>query len=565
MEYRVFGPPGTGKTRFQTQQIAMAVDKYDSESVLVATLTNTAANELTGRAVEINPDHIGTFHHICYRLLGSPPLAEAYIEDRWNEQFPLQRMKTSAKSRKVGDDDEDEEGSEGSDTPTDLLYQDYQLRRARMLPRQLWPASTSAFAEQWEGWKRAHGLADFTDMIEEAWRHHPEGPEGIHCGFLDEVQDMDKLALTCFRTWAEHWEYCFIAGDDDQALYEWRGSTPDAFLEPALPSEQIIVLQQSYRIPAAVHRVAQAWIEQVRYRQPKTYLPRAEEGEVRSLQAEYSYPELMLRDMESYVVQGKRVMVLTSCQYMLKSLQFVLRREGVPFHNPWRPQKVGWNPLRSRRGIRTADRLLAFLSPDPDLQHAGAGVRMSWSYTDLARWVEMVKTDGVLQRATAVKGTRKKKNMVSAETSSPRNSVDGRVEIAALEGDEEVPLVHLTSWFESHALQSALGLDLDWLASVMVSKYVKAADYPRRVIQRTGPHALLKDPQLTIGTTHSVKGGEADVVYIFPDISLAAAEQWEQRNRDSIRRQFYVAMTRARESLIVCAPSGEMHVSGLLS
>jgi superfamily I DNA/RNA helicase len=562
MEYRVFGPPGTGKTKFLTGQIARARDMYDYDAVLAATLTRTAGNVLIGRSVELNPDHIGTLHHICYRLLGCPPIAETYIEEWWNEEFPLQRMDSSAKSRRVIDDDEEEETT-GKDTSTDLAYQDYQLRRARMLPRQLWTLSTLLFAEQWEGWKQKHGLTDFTDMIECAWKEHPKGPEGIRCGFLDEVQDMDKLSLTCFRSWAEQWEYCFIAGDDDQALYEWRGSTPDAFLEPVLPKDQMIVLPQSYRIPAAVHRVAQTWIEQISYRQPKPYRPRAEEGEVRGLQCGYSYPEPILQDMAPYFQEKKRVMFLTSCNYMLKSMLYVLRREGIPFHNPLRPSNGSWNPLASRRGIRTADRLLAFLSPDPDMQHEEAGIRMSWSYTDLARWVEMVKTDGVLQWATATKGTRKKKGKSGAPAPAP--SSDGRVEMAALEGETEVPLVQLAQWFEPQALQAALALDLDWLASVLTSRFVKVAEYPTRVILKQGPRALLHDPLLIVGTTHSVKGGEADVTYLCPDISFAAASEWESRRRDPIIRQFYVGMTRAKESLVVCTPATNAHVSGLLS
>jgi superfamily I DNA/RNA helicase len=542
-----------------TGHIALARDKYDYDAVLAATMTRTAGNVLIGKSVELNPDHIGTLHHICYRLLGCPPIAETYIEEWWNEEFPLQRMDSSAKSRRHPEDD-DEEESTGKDTVTDLAYQDYQLRRARMLPRQLWPISTLLFAEQWEGWKQKHGLTDFTDMIERAWKEHPRGPEGIRCGFLDEVQDLDKLSLSCFRSWAEQWDYCFIAGDDDQALYEWRGSTPDAFLEPALPDEQVIVLPQSYRIPAAVHRVAQAWIEQVSYRKPKTYLPRAEEGEVRGLQYGYTYPEPILQDMGRYLQDNKRVMFLTSCNYQLKSMLYVLRRQGIPFHNPYRPSNGSWNPLVTRRGVRTADRLLAFLSPDPGMQLPEAGIRMSWSYTDLARWIALVKTDGVLQRATATKGTRKKKG--TGEDPALVSS-DGRVEMAALEGDGEVPLAQLAQWFEPHALQAALALDLDWLTSVMTSRFVKVAEYPSRVIRTQGPRALLQEPLLIVGTTHSVKGGETDVTYLCPDISFSAANEWESRRRDPIIRQFYVGMTRSKESLIICAPATNTHVSGL--
>lgn len=58
-------------------------------------------------------------------------------------------------------------------------------------------------------------------------------------------------------------------------------------------------------------------------------------------------------------------------------------------------------------------------------------------------------------------------------------------------------------------------------------------------------------PRLWVGTIHSVKGAEADVVYLWPDISYAATRD----DPDAVRRVFYVGMTRAREKVVLCAPS----------
>lgn len=48
-EYRIFGPPGTGKTTYLSQQIIKAVKKYGSRRVMVASFTKTAAEELVSR------------------------------------------------------------------------------------------------------------------------------------------------------------------------------------------------------------------------------------------------------------------------------------------------------------------------------------------------------------------------------------------------------------------------------------------------------------------------------------------------------------------------------------
>jgi ATP-dependent exoDNAse (exonuclease V) beta subunit len=55
---------------------------------------------------------------------------------------------------------------------------------------------------------------------------------------------------------------------------------------------------------------------------------------------------------------------------------------------------------------------------------------------------------------------------------------------------------------------------------------------------------------------HSVKGGEADDVILFPDLSPAGySEYMSTENRDRILRLFYVGMTRAKDRLVLCERS----------
>ena len=54
---------------------------------------------------------------------------------------------------------------------------------------------------------------------------------------------------------------------------------------------------------------------------------------------------------------------------------------------------------------------------------------------------------------------------------------------------------------------------------------------------------------------NSVKGAEADVVIVFPDISLRGAQHYAMRQGEQfeqILRQFYVAVTRTRDILVLC-------------
>ncbi len=67
---------------------------------------------------------------------------------------------------------------------------------------------------------------------------------------------------------------------------------------------------------------------------------------------------------------------------------------------------------------------------------------------------------------------------------------------------------------------------------------------------------------MIVGTIHSVKGGQADVVFLFPDLSDAgdAAYRSHGLRRDSVIRQFYVGITRARHTLYICQRESSMAV-----
>ncbi len=86
--------------------------------------------------------------------------------------------------------------------------------------------------------------------------------------------------------------------------------------------------------------------------------------------------------------------------------------------------------------------------------------------------------------------------------------------------------------------------------------------FPLAVALARGSTALEQIPRVIVGTIHSVKGGQADVVFLFPDLSAAgdAAYRSHGLRRDSVVRQFYVGTTRARHTLYICQKECSMAV-----
>jgi superfamily I DNA/RNA helicase len=133
-----------------------------------------------------------------------------------------------------------------------------------------------------------------------------------------------------------------------------------------------------------------------------------------------------------------------------------------------------------------------------------------------------------------------------------------------------MPLERLEEIFEVGALES-LGASweggyqelLRWWQERLTADLKKRAEFPALVANKRGPHALAEQPGVIVGTIHSVKGGQADVVYLFPDLSQAGDAQYRRDGApcDSVIRQFYVGVTRARVKLYVCARETSMAVS----
>jgi DNA helicase-2/ATP-dependent DNA helicase PcrA len=537
-EYRIFGPPGCGKTTNLTRQIRRAVERFGEASVLVTSFSRAAALELAGRELPISNDRIGTLHSHCYHALGCPEIAEAQV-DEWNRRNPHLRVTPAKKQGKLDGEEAIEEESEDQ-YDGDRWLQQLNRFRGMMLPRESWPAALREFAVKWEAYKASLGLVDFCDLIETALHDLPVAPKNPSVIFADEAQDLNRMQLTLIRKWGERARYFILAADDDQTIFSWCGATPDAILDPEIPEDHKIILKQSYRVPAAVHREANRLIRQVTRRQEKVYLPRPEEGACERLsRGGYKSPEYgILKTAVEQLEQGRSVMFLASCAYMLQPVIAVLRKTGIPFHNPYRKSNGFWNPLRLSRKGSSANRVLALLVAHPDY---GEGHR-PWTQGDLKLWVECLASKGILKP-----GVKTRLDEASPDTAVTIETLDALFEPSALES--------LLEAFEGNHKEL-----LTWWRRRVTASFHCRVQFPIEVAMAGGPRTLEKHPKVIVGTIHSVKGGEVDAVFLFPDLSQAgdAAYQRSGPTRDTVIRLFYVGMTRAREALYVCPPESSM-------
>lgn len=523
-EARIIGPPGTGKTEFIRRQVEAWGDRYEPEQFVLTSFTRSAASILKGR-VAVPSEQVGTLHALAYRALGKPPIAEVgKLREEWNEQAPVLWQIGEARPLETALD-------ESLDVPTteQNRFELYNLARARLLGEMhpLWLA-TGDFAAAWGDFKRAHLACDFTDLLMQAYETVARCPGDPAVLIADEAQDFTPLQWALIRKWAAGVERFIVAGDPAQSLYSFAGASPWEMLTD-VSDAQSRVLSRSYRLPETIQLFAEAWLARHSngLSNGRDYAPRIEGGVVRRLSATWQHPEPLLRDLERVTEQeGKQAMVLASCAYMLAPLVRVLRDAGFVFHNPYRKTAGAWNPLGGRRaGVgRTVDRMLAFANPN------------GWTPQEAILWLECLKAEVFYEHGRKAQFLRTPRAFLPADD-------DGLIHAAYL-----VPLL---SEAAVHAVDHR---DLGWLAESFSTEYQRrTAVFVVHALERYG--GLVDPPPIVVGTIHSVKGGEADAVYIFPDLSPSAAKTRSETHahEDAVIRMGYVALTRAREEVVLCA------------
>lgn len=536
-EFQVFGIPGGGKTTYLSKKIHEASQKVDPDRILVSSFTRAASKELTGRDLPIPRENIGTLHSICYHMQGRPTIAESKIKD-FNEMFPRYELSGSQV------DIDESLSDQNHKTKCDEIFMNVQIYRAKMKPYEKWPTDHKEFWNKWQKFKFKNDFMDFTDLIE---RTYNEGlvPQGRDVGIFDEAQDFTPLQLSLIRHWSqESMSYMMICGDDDQCMYNFAGADPYVFLGDSVPDENKTILDYSHRCPEKVMERAKKWIEKIGGRKLKNPKPRqvnnkTVEGEVRSI--DYTFKE---GDRLSSYIEGlldlyknQSVMVLGTCSYMLRELIGSLKERGIPFANKYRRKQRDWNPLHVSKGVSTAQRFLAYVDPKgPDLD----GYKI-WNHWQLGAWLDRCKAEGILKRG----GKRIIQDLSKRDYCTGQEIIDA-----------------MYSAFQEQAIDEAINLDPLWLYKNLLPRYKNSFEYPLKVYNKFGTPGIEEEPRLIVGTIHSVKGGEADNVILFPDISMLAQKHANESQdvREAIIRQFYVGMTRARERLFICEPQTSYHV-----
>jgi DNA helicase-2/ATP-dependent DNA helicase PcrA len=169
-------------------------------------------------------------------------------------------------------------------------------------------------------YKATEQVYDFTDMLS-TFAERGQSPD-LEVLALDEAQDFSQLqwrAIKRLIAGAFRLRRVVVAGDDDQAIYEWSGADVDHFV--GLQGD-VRVLAQSYRVPALIHQLGESIILPVKHRRAKNWLPRTEQGVIERVPG-----------IEYLPFDGPDILLMARNKYILNDVTQYLRDIGVYYEH----------------------------------------------------------------------------------------------------------------------------------------------------------------------------------------------------------------------------------------
>lgn len=538
---KIFGGPGTGKTTTMvgntdikdfTGILQYMFEERNPEEVMLIAYTRAAADEAKERLVELTDttqskadDRITTIHSMAMRYNNLKP--KDIVEIRWaNDKYNFCNEVGLEYKRDQGGDDE-----EMMSTPDDeghLFFKTLSWLKSKLKPPSKfrdcplasdWVRTDEEFvklANEWEEYKSNKGIWEFDDAILESVNNEDK-VDTKHL-FIDEVQDLYPLQQAFIDNQFGHVKRIWMAGDDDQTIYEWAGAKPEYFLDmegkineemPQLwedktgywDSEGTYILDQSWRMPNNILELAKMAIEKVDNRQEKDIKPHHEGGE---------FIPLFQPDHERVIelINPNDTKILFRAKYQMQNFSDSLIEAGIPYQDRFKTWKD--EVVKLRNGI-------ARLKNDHEAIPGGEASKVIKELPDGAL-ESGVNRDRVVSKLSSMTKVRTSQLLANVRYKQPTEYSDLRRWCRSFRTDD-------MNWFRERAVRNNL-------------------------LQHNED---MSPDGIKLNTIHGSKGREADTIILSTDSTESVMDSMPHGEiNDAERRLYYVGMTRTENRLVMC-------------
>ncbi|MCL1920141.1 MAG: ATP-dependent helicase [Kiritimatiellaeota bacterium] len=587
----VLAAAGTGKTRTLVYRVTYLVEQgLPPDALLLLTFTNRAAREMLERAKEVAGSSVGylwsgTFHHVCNRILrrhaerlgyrndfaildrdDSLSLINACVKDLGfkHKDFPKKEVvaafigKAANRAVTVAD--------VLTDYASELLVEPGEIIRV-----------ADCYAER----KRAESMMDFDDLLVNGLRLLCEH-ENVRAYYqekfrhilVDEYQDTNLLQAKMVDILAGHHRNIMVVGDDMQCIYTWRGADFKNIREfPARwPGCRIIKLEQNYRSVPEVLEVANACVRGV---------PEDFKKQLRATRKPRSKPRvLMLRDGDE---QAQSIITLVRRYlddgYKLSDMAVLYRAH---FHSIELQMNLGRTrlPYVITSGVGVFEQahvkdVLSFLRVCENPRDYMGFTRLMGMLNGIgektveALWTKLggsfeTRSPQVREALSAVLRPAARGQWQGIDRLFAEYHAEGLGAKGAEAIERFLDAFYHTHLYKAYENPEKREEDIHELALQVGAVKGGVAAFLQEVALLTNvdhEYAQMEkndEPMLHLSTVHQAKGLEWKIVFViwlaegmFPSSrSLGEAENDEEE-----RRLFYVAVTRAKDELVLCSPN----------
>ena len=566
--YKILGGPGCGKTTKILEILADYIKGgINLDQVLLIGFAKATAQELQARVVkkglltEKQAESIKTIHKFCLDHIGKHDILNSSVKKDFKKRMASDPdtwvMLDDEKYDR--DDDVPAAWTEKEDKKLAVYYDiinkahhkigfdkrhkykddldkivDYFKESENDKFKNVHTAQLVYFYTNLKKFKSQTGVIDFDDMLLKALYPTVEFPS-YKLVLVDEVQDLSKLEWQVISKIAQKTEELFLVGDDDQAIYGWKGSDVRIFQKWPCKKENVVRLETSYRLPGKIYDFALSIRDDIKYRLGNEFTCQKRIGPDQKDEGQISYINGL--DEVEDLNENSQIILCARANNLLRPYADFLKQNN-----------------------------LIWLEKSQSMDDRG---KFKSSFPDGCK--EVIEFWHTLQEGHSIKGTDyiKMVKQMNVEFISERKktalSKKDTAPIELYEADKMFSYEELKNRFYLNASLEKMWHEIFYFDTTRI----RSAKKPKAIFRdKEDFNDYLKGcwernknltTEIILSSIHGVKGMEADKVVLGVEwgYSLSAYKKGNQQDEDEEVRVCYVGITRAKKQLYLFEPPGQ--------
>ncbi|RKY98372.1 MAG: hypothetical protein DRQ03_02570 [Candidatus Hydrothermota bacterium] len=350
----VLGGAGTGKTTTLAYRVAYLLREkgIDPDNILILTFTGKGVQHIKNILKKHLREEIlrnlwcGTYHSITMKIVASGherlSIPEEFTLISQDDKINLIKRIAGSESRAKGIEKAISIAKGRLTSPEDYLK----------LAKSKWEKFIGRVYREYQQELKKRGLLDYDDLIYyavELLKEHSDLREHFTSRFkyvfVDEFQDVNFAQFEFLKLLLTEETHLFVTGDDDQAIYAFRGASTEylrklrSYLEP----EEIIEIRLTvnFRVPEEIMNIAQNLIRHNSKRDEKIVISRRKKNE----QSVFLYAASTEQGEAEYVADRIEELHSEGLNYEDFAILYRIRSKSRPFEEVLHKRRIPYNIL----------------------------------------------------------------------------------------------------------------------------------------------------------------------------------------------------------------------------